>query len=273
MVDVTVRNIGKVAACPSSLRVTFGQNLVVDASVHVPVPHLKPRHATTIVVYVPNVTGTAPRLKLKGLDPLAVVADVNYDHHVPELNLSNNLDYARPDTPVIARFWRVTTWSAHLVSTKNGATTDCTAHTTGTSEFGYPTYDSAYNTFDYELVAATLDETCSITYADTSGSQCTGSGTGNVYHNPWPTTSHLLINYAEDRYGATLDPIPGETFPDTITCPSGSGDGTLSFSSLQTGPPLPRSAAVGARTFKSSGTITAPGVSITNTWQLDAAVP
>jgi hypothetical protein len=82
-----------------------------------------------------------------------------------------------------------------------------------------------------------------------------------------------LINYAEDQYGATLQPTPADTFPDTITCPDGTSHGNLTFGSLQTGPPVPSSAPVGAGTFSGTGNISLPNVTGTYTWQFDADVP
>jgi hypothetical protein len=270
-VDVTVKNAGNRPAARSHLKIWINQaplsshHIAVGYAV---IPRLAPHqhHAITF-----DVSGL--KFNHVNLTPIFAVAKANYNLVVPEIHYTNNTRYGK-QVPVIAREWKVTSWSTHsneTVMSPNGSLTlDNTDDALPGFIWKFSGFDSANQIFTYQAYGGINQDT------KLSSPVCSGSGVGTA-NGPWsqPDTQ-FSIDYAVDLYGASLYTKNEKPYSVPYTCkPTGSGTMSVNFLDLETygtGPP-PQRYPYGARRLSGSGKLVKGFATLNFTWQFDADVP
>ena len=271
-VDVTVKNAGNRAAARSHLKIWINQaplsshHIAVGYAV---IPRLAPHqhHAITF-----DVSGL--KFNHVNLTPIFAVAKANYNLVVPEIHYTNNTRYGK-QIPVIAREWKVTSWSTHsissIVSPNGSLTIDSTDDALPGFVWKFAGFDKANQIFTYQGYGGINQDT------KVSSPPCSGSGVGTAIENPWaPPDTQFSIDYAADLYGASVYTKREKPYSVPYKCNTGAtGTTSVPFVDLETygpGPP-PQRYPYGQRTLRGSGKISSGFTTLSFTWQFDADVP
>lgn len=264
-VHVDVENIGKLTAPKTHLRLQF---LVYGLKRYPTVPALAPgAHATIVVIY--------HHVKLSGRHlfiPLQPAALANWNFHVPEQHYTNNQGNGAP-VPVIAHQWKITLWSTQEKQAYQGGTLDHTDYVLPGNFLVFRSYDFQNKIFFYSVYA---DIQSSMSFTEPIGA-CTGSGSGNVDHRPWPSTSDFGISYDQTHYLGSVDTSLEDPYTLSISCtnPNQKYQTNVRMNDLRTYPnhPGPVSGPNTAKQISGNGTLPTPLGSLTFKWKFDADVP
>jgi hypothetical protein len=214
---VTIRNIGKATAKPSTTELEFTRlsgRRIWGSNRHL--PPLRPK-ATHVLRYAVN-------LERPPLGVLVAQAKADVSHVVTETNEGNNDRRARTLLPVVAKQWKALDFmttenlggagfpgALETNATKVCAQVDCGRYFL----FRFSTFDEASKRFEY-IPSGTVRASASYVYAPLS---CTGQG--NAIYGPydWPKDS-LWIDDQLDHYEASVntEAAAPATTPFWVTC-------------------------------------------------------
>jgi hypothetical protein len=258
-ITVTTANIGDAPAAKSSTNVEVERPGKVFGHAHFDVPRLLPGHFARQTLH-------ANDLDLK-LGHFFVRAQANYIlREIDESNIRND-ELTSPEIPVIARQWKVDTWSTHVVTTIAGQ--DDTNEAQGGMLFHFSRYDPVGGRFLYSVIG-TLTETVKVTQVG-----CTITGDMSATHDPWtPPASSLSISYALTSYEGVIDASSEPPFTVTAACPGGDREVPVRWDDLVTtkgsSPRQPMSDT--DPTMSGHGTFGSI-IEVTNAWQFHADIP
>jgi hypothetical protein len=258
-ITVTTANIGDAPAAKSSTNVKVERPGKVFGHARFDVPRLLPGHFA-------RQTLNADDLDFK-LGHFFVRAEANYIlREIDESNVRND-ELTSPEIPVIARQWKVDSWSTHVVTTVAGQ--DDTNEAQGGTLFHFSRYDAAGGRFLYSVIG-TLTETVNVTQEG-----CTITGDMSATHNPWtPPASSLSISYALTSYEGVIDASSEPPFTVTAACGDGDREIQAHWDNLTTTEATtPRqSMSDAARSISGNGTVGSI-IQVTNAWHFHADIP
>jgi hypothetical protein len=258
-ITVTTANIGDAPAAKSSTNVKVERPGKVIGRVHYDVPRLLPGHFARQTVHVNDVNFT--------LGHFFVRAQANYiPREIRESDVRND-ELTTPEIPVIARQWKVDTWSTHVVTAVAGE--DNTNEAQDGMLFHFSRYDAAGGRFLYSVIGA-LTETVKVTQVG-----CTITGDMTATHDPWtPPASSLSISYALTSYEGVIDAVSEPPFTVIAACAQGDQEIQARWDNLTTTESIaPRQSMPDtARSISGHGTIGSIIV-VTNAWQFHADIP
>jgi hypothetical protein len=258
-ITVTTANIGNATAPKSSTHVKVERPGKVFGQAHFDVPRLLPGHFARQTLHVAD-------LDFK-LGHFFVRAQANYILRRIDESDRGNDELTSPEIPVIARQWKVDTWTTHVVTAFAGE--DNTDEAQGGMLFHFSRYDAAGGRFLYSVIGS-LTETVKITKEG-----CLISGDASASHNPWsPPNSSLSLSYSLTSYEGTIEASSEPTFTITAACPQGEQEFQGHWDNLTTsGATTPRQSMSDTETSLSGGGSTGSIIQVTNTWHFDVDLP
>lgn len=258
-ITVTTANIGDAPAGKSSTNVKVERPGKVFGHAHFDVPRLLPGHFARQTLH-------ANDLDFK-LGHFFVRARANYIlREIDESDVRND-ELTSPEIPVIARQWKVDTWSTHVVTTFIGQ--DDTNEAQGGMLFHFSRYDAAGGRFLYSVIGA-LTETVKVTQEG-----CTITGDMTATHDPWsPPASSLSISYALTSYEGVIDASSEPPFTVTAACNGGDREVPVHWDNLITdkGTTARHSMSDTDPSMSDHGTVGSI-IEITNAWHFHADIP